>query len=383
MKTIKPKNSTAEEFDWNNYFHLETIYAWLDSLAEKFPSHITVVQAGKSFENRPIKGVKLSHKANNTAVFVEGGIHAREWISPATATFILHQLLTSADPIFQDLAQNWDWYFFPVINPDGYVATFEEDRMWRKTRQPNGVCLGTDLNRNWDSQWNASGSSPDPCRYDYAGAKVFSEPEAEQLSKYIAEQVKVGHIQTYISLHSFSQLLMFPYGHSAERVTNFDDLLAIGQKGIAALSKRYGTEFKSGSFHETIYPSSGGSVDWVYEKLKVPLAFTFELRGPPNSTDMFILPAEQIRPSGWETLDAFVAMLHEGRDRGYYNYTKVAAEQDAGSAAGEWQCIHCTAQKIDLIFFLFSPHSGHLQLCLFILPLVILIGQVVGKISAL
>lgn len=332
--TIKPKNSTAEDFDWNHYYHLDTIYAWLESLPQKFPKLITVLNAGTSYEGRPIKGVKLSHKPNNTAVFVEGGIHAREWISPATATFILNQLLTSTDPIIQDLAQNWDWYFFPLFNPDGYVATFDEDRMWRKTRQPNGVCLGTDLNRNWDSHWNSTGSSPDPCRYDFAGTKVFSEPEAAQLSKYISEHVKTAHIQAYISLHSFSQLLMFPFGHSAVKAKNYDDLLAIGQKGVTALKSRYGTVFETGSIHDIIYPSSGSSMDWVYEKLNVPLTFTFELRGQPNSTDMFILPADQITPSGWETLDAFVAMLQEGRQRGYFNYTKITAAQNANGAAG-------------------------------------------------
>lgn len=39
----------------------------------------------------------------------------------------------------------------------GYKATFEKDRMWRKTRQPFGLCRGTDLNRNWNSAWNKTG----------------------------------------------------------------------------------------------------------------------------------------------------------------------------------------------------------------------------------
>jgi len=335
FKTVKPINASASEFGWNNYFHLETLYAWLDSLAAKYPNIVKVLEAGKSFEGRPLKGIKLSHKANNTAVFVEAGIHAREWISPATATFILNELLTSQNATIQDLAQNFDWYFFPVFNPDGYKATFVVDRMWRKTRQPFGVCLGTDLNRNWDSHWNATGSSPDPCRYDFAGASVFSEPESAQLSKFIAEEKKKTFFQAYISLHSYSQLLMFPYGHSKDKVRNYDDLLAIGKKGVEALEKRHGTVFQTGSTYSIIYPSAGASVDWAYEKLNVPLAYTFELRGPPNSTDAFILPADQITPSGEETLDAFTAMLQEGRNRGYFNYTKLYEEANKPSGASD------------------------------------------------
>lgn len=164
-KTVKPVNTSATDFDWRNYYHLETIYAWLDHIVEKYNKFVKPIQVGTSYEGVPIKGVKLSHKANNTAIVVEGGIHAREWISPATATFILDKLLTSEDKDVQDIAQNFDWIFFPVINPDGYKATFEKDRMWRKTRQPFGLCRGTDLNRNWNSQWNKSGSSSDPCAY--------------------------------------------------------------------------------------------------------------------------------------------------------------------------------------------------------------------------
>lgn len=314
---------------------METINAWLDDLVVKYPNLITRLEAGTSYEGRKIKGIKLSHKINNTAVFVEAGIHAREWISPATATFILNQLLTSSDPAVRDIAENFDWFFFPVFNPDGYKSTFDEDRMWRKTRQPFGACVGTDLNRNWQSHWNSTGSSPDPCRYDFAGSRVFSEPEADQLAKFIAEQVKKSYIRTYISLHSFSQLLMFPYGHSAEKPRNYDDLLAIGKRGVAALKARNGTVFETGSIHEIIYPSSGGSMDWVYETLNVPLTFTFELRGMPNSTDMFILPADEIEPSGWETLDAFVAMLQEGRTRGYYNYTELVIAANAAAAGNQ------------------------------------------------
>lgn len=335
MKTVQPANIGADKFDWDHYFHLDTIYAWLDQLAAKYPKIVTVLEAGKSYEGVPIKGVKLSRKENNTAVFIEAGIHAREWISPATATFILNQLLTSADPQIQDLAENWDWFFFPVFNPDGYKSTFDEDRMWRKTRQPAGVCRGTDLNRNWDSHWNSTGSSPDPCRYDFAGTKVFSEPESAQLSKFIAEQAKASRIRTYISLHSFSQLLMFPFGHTSEKPRNYEHLKAIGTKAVAALKEVNGTVFQTGSIHEIIYPSSGGSMDWAYESLNIPLSFTFELRGPPNSTDMFILPAEQITPSGWETLAAVTTIMFEGRKLGYHNYTEVIkGDGNAGNSLG-------------------------------------------------
>lgn len=175
-------------------------------------------------------------------------------------------------------------------------------------------------------------SSSDPCAYDYAGPKVYSEPESESLSKFLEKIVKPERVQTYISLHSYSQLLMFPHGYTSEKASNYEDLKAIGEKTIEAIKTRYGTVYKTGSVYETIYPSSGSSHDWAYTDLKIPIAYTFELRGPTNSTDMFILPADQIEPTGFETLDGFIALLKEAKARGYYDYEKIVAGQK-GSAS--------------------------------------------------
>lgn len=163
-----------------------------------------------------------------------------------------------------------------------------------------------------------SGASPDPCRYDYAGTKAFSEPEAKVISDFLTKNQRQERILTYLSFHSYSQLLMFPYGGSSEKAPNYDHLKLIGEKAIAALQKRYNTSYKTGSVYETIYPSSGSSHDWAYSVLKIPISYTFELRGLPNSTEMFILPADQIEPTGWETLDAVVTILTEAQKLGYY-----------------------------------------------------------------
>lgn len=60
---------------------------------------------------------------NNPGVFIESGMHAREWIGVATSTFILNQLLTSTDASIKAIAENYNWYIFPVANPDGYTYT--------------------------------------------------------------------------------------------------------------------------------------------------------------------------------------------------------------------------------------------------------------------
>uniref|UniRef100_A0A4Y0BPJ3 Zinc carboxypeptidase A 1 n=1 Tax=Anopheles funestus TaxID=62324 RepID=A0A4Y0BPJ3_ANOFN len=317
--TVKPITTDPVELDWQHYYQLETIYAWMDMLSRRYSEFVSIVEIGKSYEGRPIKGVKLSRRPDNKAIVVEGGIHAREWISPATATFLLHELITSEDPTVREIGTAYDWYFFPIVNPDGYRFTFTGDRLWRKNRKPYGLCRGVDLNRNFDSNWGGTGSSDDPCSYDFSGSGSFSEPESIALADFLRANIGPARIRTYIALHSYSQLLMFPYGHTAEKIPNYDDLQLITDRAIEALTAVNGTVYRGGSKHETIYPSSGGSIDWAYRPGGVPVSLTFELRGPPDSTDMFILPADQILPVGRETLAAFVAIVREAARLGYYD----------------------------------------------------------------
>lgn len=144
------RRPTKEAFGWNAYYRLGEIYAWMDGLLAQYPNVLSPINVGNSFEGRPIRGIKVSYKSGNPGVFMEGTIHAREWVSGATVTWVLNELLTSTNSQVRNIAENYDWYFFPVTNPDGYEFTHTNNRMWRKTRQPHGIlCTGADPNRNW------------------------------------------------------------------------------------------------------------------------------------------------------------------------------------------------------------------------------------------
>ena len=66
-------------------------------------------------------------------MWIDGGIHAREWIGPAVVTWMLKELVEN-DNAHPELTENLDWYILPVHNPDGYAYTQSNNRMWRKTR---------------------------------------------------------------------------------------------------------------------------------------------------------------------------------------------------------------------------------------------------------
>ncbi|XP_055711445.1 zinc carboxypeptidase-like [Phlebotomus papatasi] len=312
---INNLRAISEGFGWDRYYRLQNIHKWLRSLETKHPGVVTTVVGGSSYENRDLLGIKISHGANNPAVFLEGGIHAREWISPATTTFIANELLTSENAEIKRLAQTYDWYIFPNVNPDGYVHTFRANRMWRKTRRPYGFCFGADPNRNWNHHWNEVGSSSFSCSEVYAGPYTFSEKETSNLSTYIKS---ISNLRLYVSMHSYSQLLLYPYGTS-DKVKNSQDYDRISNATVRAIARRYGTSYEYGNIEETIYPASGGSIDWVHGVAHVPLAFTFELRPDSNDHYGFLLPPDQIIPTGEESMDGIVAMVQEAESLGYMN----------------------------------------------------------------
>lgn len=311
---------TSESFGWKKYYPLESIYTFMDSMLEQYPDVTSSIYIGKTYEKRDIKGVKISYKDGNPGIFVEGGIHAREWIGPAVVTFLLNVLLSSQNESIRNMAENYDWYIVPSVNPDGYVYTHTTNRLWRKTRKPYYlVCYGADPNRNWDIQFGKIGASPNPCSDTYPGPQAFSEVEMKSYSEYL-KSLK-DKIHTFIAFHAYSQLLLFPYGHTPKKVKNYDDLLDIGRKTIEALAKRYNTKYKVGNIYTTIYPVSGSSMDWTYDKLSVPISYTYELR-PNSSHPGFELPASEIIPTALETVDSIVALTDRAKELGYYKWKK-------------------------------------------------------------
>lgn len=307
------RDSSEKGFNWKQYHTLDEIYEWMDSLQEKYPDKVKVIEMGKTYENRVIKGVKLSYGPNKPGIFIEGGIHAREWISPATVTYLLNEFLTSDNPEIRRMAEAHDWYMVPSFNPDGYEYTYTGNRFWRKTRSKGGLCAGADLNRNWGYMWMGGGSSQNPCSEIYAGSKAFSEIESRSMSKYLMS-IK-DKLFAYISFHSYSQLLMFPYGHTTKHLDNHDEEKIMGTAAIKALASRYGTRYVTGNIAETIYIASGSSMDWVKATLKLPVTFTYELRDTGRYG--FLLPPNQIIPNGEEVMDSLVAMFKEATRFGY------------------------------------------------------------------
>ena len=244
------------------------------------------------------------------AVYLQSEIHAREWICPSTAMFLMVEMLESDDAELRRLVELMRFVIIPVANPDGYRHTWTEGgRQWRKSRSPNegSECLGTDLNRNFDGgDWGGPGASTNPCSGTYRGAGPFSEAEPAAVRDFI-----VGTIATQqellggIDYHSFGQIFLRPYAWSSTEgnpppndgiVAEIGDAMA-----VAAEATPDGAPYTAGGWYDDLYPSSGVCADWLYN-VTYPhgVSFTAELRDTGQFG--FVLPDSEILPTAEEQL---------------------------------------------------------------------------------
>uniref|UniRef100_A0A6B2L5M5 Peptidase M14 domain-containing protein n=1 Tax=Arcella intermedia TaxID=1963864 RepID=A0A6B2L5M5_9EUKA len=292
--------------DYTQYHTYEEIVAWLKTLPASYPTIAQLINIGKSYEGRDLLVVRISsNKTSGKAVWFDGGIHAREWISTATVVYMLGNILSDygKDPTITSLVDGGAIYVLPVFNPDGYSYTWTDDRMWRKTRSPNAGsdCVGTDPNRNWDFQWGGAGTSTDPCDDSYCGSAPFSEIEVKTVGLYIKN---AGFFKGYINFHSYSQLWMSPWGYTYDLPKDYTLQNALSGKCVAALQAVSGTQYQYGTISNTIYPASGSSADYTYNA-GVLYSYGVELRDTGDYG--FLLPPDQIVPSGQETYEAVKA----------------------------------------------------------------------------
>ena len=61
-------------------------------------------------------------------MYLHGGTHAREWISPATVAYFVNELTVNLTLENDDLIEQLDWYILIVHNPDGYEYSWTTDR---------------------------------------------------------------------------------------------------------------------------------------------------------------------------------------------------------------------------------------------------------------
>lgn len=298
----------------------------LNQLENTYPDIAKTVDIGTSIENRTIRAIKISDNPtvediNEADILFIGGHHAREWISVEVPLQIAEYLcLNYSEPNIKKLIDNKEIWIVPLLNPDGYIHSMAQDRLWRKNRRslPFGF-YGVDLNRNYGFLWGGAGSGQFWWDQTYRGSEAFSEPCTETIKNLIEAnengQNVLGGAPNFISLisyHSYSQLILFPWGYTKDSAPDASLFKSIAENMAKLIKDVHGQEYITQQSSD-MYVTSGDLTDWAYGEKGI-LAFTIELR-PKSNNPGFELPADQINETFEENLPAALYLVGYTRSR--------------------------------------------------------------------
>lgn len=283
----------------------------LDSMKSKYPGLITakqVISPSTTLQGRPLYYVKISDNAETNEstepqVLYTALHHAREPESLSQLIFYMWYLLENynTDAHIKYLVDHTEMYFVPCVNPDGYVYNQTTNPsgggLWRKNRRNNGSSFGVDLNRNYGRFWgyDNEGSSPSGNSEVYRGPSGFSEPETQMIRDFC----NTHQFQIALNAHTFSNLLIYPYGYVPSFQTPDS---VVFQRFAADMAECSG--FLTGTGDMTVgYVTNGDSDDWMYDEQTTKgkiLAMTPEA-GDQN--DGFWPQMQRIIPIAKQTMD--------------------------------------------------------------------------------
>ncbi len=286
------------------YRTVEEAYAAMAQLAADHPDLATWQDIGDSWDKVSPGGpagydlyvLVLTNHARpgpKPKFFLMAAIHARELTTAETAARFAEYLIsnTGIDPDITWLLDYFEIHIVPVTNPDGRKWA-EQGELWRKNTDNDDGCTsfpnyGTDLNRNSSFKWGGQGASASPCNETYRGPSVASEPETQAIQNYVAsifpdqrgsritDPAPADAMGTFITLHSYDGLVLFPFGYNSfSNAPNETALQTLGRK--MGYFNHYTVEQSN-----QLYPASGTTDDWAYGELGIA-AYTFEM-----GTDFF------------------------------------------------------------------------------------------------
>jgi carboxypeptidase T len=286
---------------YNCYCTLEKTYKKMQLFAEAYPNLASIEDIGDSWQKTRDDGgydifvLVLTNK--NTAgdkpkTLITSAIHPREYATAELtirfAEYLLENYGKDADITW--LLDSQEVHLIIQANPDGRKAA-EGGVLWRKNAdsshcEGSSRFFGADLNRNFAFAWGQQGASERPCTETFRGSSAASEPETQTIQNYMkrlfpdnrADDFSSPAPKTtsgvYLDIHSFGELVLWPWGVSSSSAPNHTELQTLGRK--LAYFNDYTPEQAIG-----LHPASGTSNDYAYGELGVA-AYTVEL-----GTDFF------------------------------------------------------------------------------------------------
>lgn len=253
------------------------------ALADAANGRASVV--GRSLQGRPVWRFDFGAD-DGTPILLTGLIHGVEYIGSVALLDFVRSIVERDDGV---LAQT-RLVVMPIVNPDGLAAnTARLARGERAFRRGNAN--GVDLNRNFPRLSQRTPLHPfagSRFRFSphYTGPHAFSEPESRAV-RDVALEVRP---KIALGFHSFGNMLLFPWAHTAKRNPRHTRYEAIGGAFRRAQRRPYDVMQAIG-----LYATVGDLDDWLDAELGT-LAFTVEVSRPSRA---LLSPRRLLNPFCW------------------------------------------------------------------------------------
>ncbi|RQM23521.1 hypothetical protein B5M09_010899 [Aphanomyces astaci] len=251
-----PKSTAlATTSAFHNCFRtIEQIYEFADALVAQNPKLLSKFVISKTY---PLQ-------------------HSREWISGSSILFSFASILDDIANNKPTAADEYDLYFVPVVNIDGYAQTWNGNRFQRKNANQ------VDLNRNWPTPFENPKTPPKKASI-YPGLKPFSEPETAGINSWL--KTKRGEIQGFLDIHSKGGLVLYPYADNNQTIGGgVDEKFQVLGRGLQSAMGAYTPKPAHG-----FYLAYGVFPDYAFREFKKP-ALTIEIVGKTFSVNVSTIP---------------------------------------------------------------------------------------------
>jgi carboxypeptidase T len=279
---LSPQEGFSVKNSFDSAYHTyDEMVSELNSIVGKYPTLAKLHDIGDSWEktkgiaNRDIWMLQITGKGDGSkkpGIVFFGNHHARELVTVEIPMLLINHLLSNygKDADITNMIDNTEIWIAPMVNPDGHTLAEKGDN-WRKNKNTNkdisaNARMGVDLNRNYGHQWNTGGSSNDTGSETYHGKAPFSEPETQATRDFMKAH---ANLKVMMSYHSFSNLILWPWGWSNGPSPDAAKFETIGKK----LGANTGYKPEQAS---DLYIASGITDDWSYATLKM-ISFTTEI----------------------------------------------------------------------------------------------------------
>lgn len=226
-------------------------------------------------------------------IWLQGGIHANEWIGPSVVLRLVDELVRNSE-----LRARATWYLLPVVDAHGYKRTWAGERFLRTAEN------GENPNLNFPFRW---GDAPRLLRL-LLGRRLRKwmgphPASAACVKSLIAELRSLNNLQLFLDFHGFGRLWLYPWCYSLNPSPHHTEHKAASAAALAAANRvAGGSGYRAQAAARTEVAMGGSCIDFVYGEIGCTHSYAIEL--PPSLPWAGVLGATLLGalrgdPRGW------------------------------------------------------------------------------------